>query len=39
MLSAFRTLGSKGFFGRRCLMLQHGFLLSDRWQSFMMLVR
>jgi glycosyltransferase involved in cell wall biosynthesis len=39
MLRAFCTLGNKGFFGRRRLMLEHGFLLSDRWQTFMMIVR
>ena len=39
MLRAFRTLPHKGFFGRRHLMLKHGFLLSDRWQCFMSLVR
>ena len=39
MLAAFCTLGGKGFFGRRHLMLKHGFLLSDRWLSFMSMVR
>ena len=39
MLRAFCSLGAKGFLGRRRLMLEHGFLLSDRWQTFMMLVR
>ena len=39
MLRAFCTLPDQGFFGRRHLMLKHGFLLSDRWLSFMSLVR
>jgi len=39
MLAAFRMLGDKGFLGRRHLMLKHGFLLSDRWLSFMSMVR
>lgn len=38
-LDAFRELPEHGFLGRRRLMLRHGFLLSDRWQTFMMLVR
>jgi glycosyltransferase involved in cell wall biosynthesis len=39
MLRAFCTLHAKGFFGRRRLMLKYNFLLSDRWQNFMMLLR
>lgn len=39
MLAAFASLGSRGFLARRWLMLKHGFLPSDRWQSFMMLLR
>jgi glycosyltransferase involved in cell wall biosynthesis len=39
MIRGFCALGGQGFFGRRHLMLKHDFLLSDRWQTFMMLVR
>jgi glycosyltransferase involved in cell wall biosynthesis len=39
MISAFCSLPSKGFLSRRHLMLRHGFLHSDRWESFMMLLR
>jgi len=39
ILRVFGTLHAHGFLGRRRLLLKHGFLLSDRWQSFMMLVR
>ena len=38
-IRAFCTLPGRGFVSRRRLMLRHGFLLSDRWQTFMMLVR
>jgi glycosyltransferase involved in cell wall biosynthesis len=39
LIGAFCTLGRRGWLARRRLMLQHGFLLSDRWQSFMPMVR
>jgi hypothetical protein len=39
MLAAFASLGRRGFFARRCLMLRHGFHVSDRWQRLMMLLR
>jgi glycosyltransferase involved in cell wall biosynthesis len=38
-LRAFATLPERGFVGRRALMLRHGFLISDRWQTFMMMIR
>jgi hypothetical protein len=38
-LRAFCLLPGEGFWGRRRLMLRHGFLHSDRWQSLMMLLR
>ncbi len=37
-LDAFCQLPNKGFLGRRVLMVRHGLLPSDRWQSFMTLV-
>ena len=39
MVRAFCLLPARGFWGRRRLMLKHNFLVSDRWQSFMMLLR
>jgi hypothetical protein len=39
MIRGFCALGGQDFLGRRHLMLKHDFLLSDRWQTFMMLVR
>jgi glycosyltransferase involved in cell wall biosynthesis len=38
-LRAFRRLPDLGFFRRRALLLRHGFLISDRWQTFMMMIR
>ncbi len=38
-LRAFCQIPDRGFLGRRRLMLKHDFQVSDRWQSFMMLVR
>ena len=39
MLRAFGTMHARGFLGRRRLMLRYGFLHSDRWENFMMLLR
>lgn len=39
MLAAFGTLPTRGFAGRRYLMLRHRFLQSDRWQALMGLLR
>ncbi len=39
MLEAFCSFSRRGFLGRRHLMLKHGFLCSDRWESLMALLR